>query len=83
MIQSVPTCRGKCPHPLLSEQWMSIWPLYCPDDVAYSPLLSKLIWHQLKITHHHYRATKCDVIILIQTPATLQLAPSHLFCIAF
>ena len=30
-----------------------------------------------------YRATKCDVITLIKAPATLQLASSHLFCIAF
>ena len=29
-----------------------------------------------------HRATKWDVIILIQTPATLQLAPSHLFALA-
>ena len=28
------------------------------------------------------RATKCDVIIPIKTPATLQLALSRLFCIA-
>ena len=30
-----------------------------------------------------HRAPKCDVIILIPAPATLSLAPSHLFCIAF
>ena len=30
----------------------------------------------------HNRATKCDVIILIKAPATVLLAPSHLFCIA-
>ena len=29
-----------------------------------------------------YRATKCDVIVLTEAPATLLLAPSHLFSIA-